>query len=677
MATTLPGEVIQRLRRPVLLQDGAGLTDEQLLEAYVSRRDEVALEALVQRHAPMVWCVCRRTLRNQHDAEDAFQATFLVFVRKAASIASRELLANWLYGVAYQTARKARATAARRRARERQVTQMPEPALEQETGDNLQLLLDRELSQLADKYRTVIILCDLEGMTRKEAARQLRCPEGTVASRLATARTMLAKRLTRHGLAVTGGALAAAFSQSAALAGMPPSVVSSTIKAATLFAAGQASADVISAHVAALAEGVLKAMMLTKLKTVVAVVLLLGFSVIVTGATIYSGGTAADGATPVQPIAEERAKTAQKQEQKQEKEVFTAWGKEVDGLQAGAALVKGDSVRIGEKATVVVKLRNLSKAPIKVSVWPFWLYPPGVVDAADKSVRATRPPIPLFEIIPKELTLPPGQTVDLSKTDIHVAGLREDVSFPAGVVDQFTIHVLPGKYKAHLEGFLQGRPSLSTGAVEFEVSADPPPSAKKTPTGGEGNPPASGALIEQPAWGKPSNGLRLGLYQTDPNGDGKSRLNVVLENVSNEDLVLILGDSWARGKKHQFGAMGLNLTTAEGMLKRSYDLRPKGSKQDDLADGAAAGPFVVQLVASGRYTISSDLHDYYDPKDVDAVLAPGKYRAAAKFVGQDYLSGWKSKTDKGPRTWLDIMTYWTGTVESGVIQVTVPAKPAK
>jgi tetratricopeptide (TPR) repeat protein len=189
---------------------------------------------------------------------------------------------------------------------------------------------------------------------------------------------------------------------------------------------------------------------------------------------------------------------------------------------------------------------------------------------------------------------------------------------------------------------------------------------------------APGALMsEQPAWGKPLNGLRLGLYQTDPKGNGKPRLTVVLENVGTNDLVLILGQSWARGKKHHLGAMGLNLTTAEGMLKRSYDLRPKGSKRDDLADGAAAGPFVVQLVAGGRYTISSDLHDFYDPKDVDALLALGKYRVAAKFVGQDYLSGWKSKTDTGPRTWLDIMAYWTGTIQSDEIQVTVPANPAK
>src|SRR6266849_5314656 len=117
MATSQISEVIQHLRRTALLRDGAGLTDGQLLEDYLSRREESALAALVWRHGPMVWGVCSRILRNHHDAEDAFQATFLVLVRKSASIVPREMVANWLYGVAQQTALKAKATATSRRAR--------------------------------------------------------------------------------------------------------------------------------------------------------------------------------------------------------------------------------------------------------------------------------------------------------------------------------------------------------------------------------------------------------------------------------------------------------------------------------------------------------------------------------------------------------------------------------
>jgi RNA polymerase sigma factor (sigma-70 family) len=147
MATSPMNGVIQRLR--MVLRDSAGRTDGQLLEDYISRRDQAAVAALVRRHGPMVWDVCRRVLRNHHDAEDAFQATFLVLVRKAASIASRELVANWLYGVAHQTALKARATAAKRKERERQVTEMPEPAVtQQDPWRDLQPLLDEELSRL-------------------------------------------------------------------------------------------------------------------------------------------------------------------------------------------------------------------------------------------------------------------------------------------------------------------------------------------------------------------------------------------------------------------------------------------------------------------------------------------------------------------------------------------------
>jgi RNA polymerase sigma factor (sigma-70 family) len=277
MATPDMSEVIQHLRRAVLLRDRAGRTDGQLLEDYVSRREEAALADLVRRHGPMVWGVCRRVLHSYHDAEDAFQATFLVLVRRAASILPREMVANWLYGVAHQTALKARATAGRRKGRERQVTEMPEPAVaEPALWRDLQLLLDEELSRLPDKYRSVVVLCDLEGKTRKEAARQLGVPEGTVAGRLARARVRLAMRLTSRGLVLSGGALAMVLSQNVASAVVPTSVVRFTIRAASLVAAGQA-AGVISVEVAALLEGVLKTMSLNKLKIAMTVLLALLF----------------------------------------------------------------------------------------------------------------------------------------------------------------------------------------------------------------------------------------------------------------------------------------------------------------------------------------------------------------------------------------------------------------
>jgi RNA polymerase sigma factor (sigma-70 family) len=305
MATNQLSGVISTLRRATLPRDGSEPTDGQLLECYLSSREESAFAALVHRHGPMVWGVCRRVLGTD-DAEDAFQATFLVLVRKAASIRQREAVSSWLYGVAHQTALKARAVTTRRRTREKQVSAMPEPVVpSQVLSDDLQTLLDQELSRLPEKYRAVLILCDLEGKTRKEAARHVRVPEGTVASRLATARSMLARRLARHGLTVSSGTLAAVLSPKVASASLPAGVLSSTIKAASHLAAGQATAaGAISLKAVALAEGVLKTMLLNKLKIATAVLVLL--AVVGIGAVALTQRVRADkSAGP--PVAEKSA----------------------------------------------------------------------------------------------------------------------------------------------------------------------------------------------------------------------------------------------------------------------------------------------------------------------------------------------------------------------------------
>jgi RNA polymerase sigma factor (sigma-70 family) len=275
MMTSPVTTFMRQLRRSVLQGDGAGLTDGQLLRCFIERRDEAAFATLVRRHGPMVWGVCRRLLGNHHDAEDAFQATFLVLTRKAASVLPREMVANWLYGVACTTAHRLKVATAMRRVKERQVLQMPESeAMQQDLWSDLQPLLDQELSRLPDRYRVVILLCDLEGKTRKEAALQLGCPEGTVAGRLARARKMLAKRLARHGPAVSGGTLAALLPKTAA-ASVPAALEFSTITAASVFVAGQAAPGVISVKVAALTEGVLKTMLLNRFAKAMAMVLTL------------------------------------------------------------------------------------------------------------------------------------------------------------------------------------------------------------------------------------------------------------------------------------------------------------------------------------------------------------------------------------------------------------------
>jgi RNA polymerase sigma factor (sigma-70 family) len=244
----------------------------------------------------MVWGVCRRLLPRHHDAEDAFQATFLVLFRKATSVVPREKVAAWLYKVAYRVALRARAAAARRDARERQGMTFPEPPVaEPDYWSDLRPLLDKELARLPDLYRVPVLLCDLEGKTYREAARQLGCPEGTLSARLARARAMLAKRLVRHGLVLSGGSLAMALSLNAASASVPPTVVSAAVKAASLFAAGP-TAGAISAPVLALTNGVIQTMLVNRLRTTVTALLLVG----VLGAGVGAGGLVAQSYGPGQ-----------------------------------------------------------------------------------------------------------------------------------------------------------------------------------------------------------------------------------------------------------------------------------------------------------------------------------------------------------------------------------------
>ena len=288
MATCQLGPVIKELRRTTLVSGGAGLSDGQLLARFIEHQDEAAFEALVRRHGPMVLGVGRRLLHNHHDAEDAFQATFLVLVRRATTIVPPEKLANWLYGVAYRTALKAKATNFNRAKHEEPVIGELEDRSPRDPWDELRPLLDRELNGLPNKYRLPIILCDLQGQSIKEASRNLNWPQGTLAGRLARARALLAKRVARYGRVLAVGTLAAALADHAALASVPASLIFSTIQAAGLGSAGFTAAGLISANVAALTKGVLKSMWLSKLKTATALFLTLGIVGLGGGALSYS-----------------------------------------------------------------------------------------------------------------------------------------------------------------------------------------------------------------------------------------------------------------------------------------------------------------------------------------------------------------------------------------------------
>lgn len=491
--------VVQQLRAAAG-RDGAGVADGELLTRFLSRRDEDALAALVQRHATMVWGVCHRILRNPHDAEDAFQATFLVLVQKAVTVVPRDMVANWLHGVAHQTAVRLRATAAKRGWREVQMDVMPEPGVPEDRDEEMLSMLDEELGRLPERHRTLLVLCDLEGRTRKEVARHLGCPEGTVASGLARARELLAKRLTRRGLAVSGGSLAAALSHSAASADVPASVVTSTINVATLLAAGKA-AGMIPGPVATLTQGVVKAMLLKKILTTAMAVLALGVAVVTCGslAVGQTEGKPAVGKDVKAPVAEKPVEPQGKQE-KENKEPVIAWGKEVDGLQLGLALVPANKTayRAGETMEFAVHVRNVTKDKLKLGDGGFESTPK-ITTATGEAVRFTSPPLTFTYVNPPTVTtLQPGEAVALYRRAVFLDAVGEGEAEPEDYPDKNAIRVGAGKYKIAFEERVRPRLTLSTGAVEFEVKA-----------GGELKPAEKKEAFT--AWGQEIGSLQAGL----------------------------------------------------------------------------------------------------------------------------------------------------------------------
>src|SRR5579871_5407119 len=201
-------------------------TDAQLLACFIECRDQAAFESLLRAHGPMVYGVCLRMLGNHADAEDAFQATFLILAQKAANIVRTGMPANWLFQVARRSALKIKAAVSKRHQREKQMSLLPEAQSAQSSGwSELAPVLDKEVHALPYKYQVAIVLCDLEGKTRRDAARQLGWPEGTLVSRLTRARAILANRLTRQGIVLSAATLGLLLSQHAASAAVPASLI--------------------------------------------------------------------------------------------------------------------------------------------------------------------------------------------------------------------------------------------------------------------------------------------------------------------------------------------------------------------------------------------------------------------------------------------------------------------
>ncbi len=263
--------LLQQFRRTFARQTVKDRTDRELLQQFAALRDESAFAALVERYSPVVWGVCHRVLGDRHDAEDAFQATFLVLARQAGSVCKKEAAGSWLYGVAYRIALSQKRAARRRRKREKRgQTREAEQPISAASLRELQAILDEEVARLPAKYRTPFVLCCLEGKSYAHAAREIGCKEGTVSSRLAKTRKLLQVRLTRRGVTLSSVLCATAISPTVEAA--PAALVAATTEGVLRSLTGTTTA-VLSAQAVILANGVTK-MLTTKALKLGAILLL-------------------------------------------------------------------------------------------------------------------------------------------------------------------------------------------------------------------------------------------------------------------------------------------------------------------------------------------------------------------------------------------------------------------
>jgi RNA polymerase sigma factor (sigma-70 family) len=315
--------VVEYLRRTLACEPGIGVSDAQLLDRFVQCADEAAFELLVWRHGKMVMGTCRRLLRDSQDAEDAFQASFLALARRARGISRRESVGAWLYRVATRAALHCRTRVGRQRNREQTLIDQAVPGPEQDPAriaalHEVRPLLDAEVNRLPERFRIPFVLRHLEGWSNREIAGELGCSEGTVESRLTRARQRLRIRLSRRGITLTSGLLAASLCDEAARAAISKSLIMQTARSASLVRSGMAAVAAISPRAIVLTQGVLQAMLVAKLKFIGA--MLLALALVGGGAAATAYRSLAGGLNSPEPSLVVDEQPARANDEKKEKQ---------------------------------------------------------------------------------------------------------------------------------------------------------------------------------------------------------------------------------------------------------------------------------------------------------------------------------------------------------------------
>jgi RNA polymerase sigma factor (sigma-70 family) len=457
----MPGRltaVLRYLGHAARAKECADQSDAGLLRQFVARRNEQAFAALLERHGPFVLAVCRRILRDPTDAEDAFQATFLVLARKAGSIRNPEALAAWLHQVALNMARALKSSTAQRQIHERQAALMAAPTpVEEVPVPDWQPILHEEVGRLPEKYRVPVVLCYLEGMTQDAAARQLGWPLGTVKGRLARARTLLRTRLTRRGIALTAGGLAAALAQRTALGKVPAALLGITLRAAVSFGAGETlAAGAVSAQAVALAKGALQTM--TAAQLVFGMVVLVAVGGIGTCLFLYgSPGGSSPGDQPPPQAAKAPIPPPARAD----------FGPEVKGLRAKVTLAK-DKFQVGEAVPATYVVKNVSKE--EQTLWHSGFWPNHLIVVKDADGK--EPPLTEFGRQRRQAFSPGGERSKNVAVNVPAGG--EDAAYEK--YDLTKLHDLsrPGRYTVQYvyeekQGGWEGR--LPSNEAAFEVVA--------------------------------------------------------------------------------------------------------------------------------------------------------------------------------------------------------------